>query len=76
MARERVAKARRQSVDRTARLYHRVDAHPLVALGVAAGGGLLAGVAMSSRGKDLAQLWSNPTLRQLLGLLLVSVRGP
>lgn len=75
-ARERVVQARRQSVDSAARLYHRVDAHPLIAVGVAAGGGLLAGVAMSSRGKDLAQLWSNPTLRRLLGLLLVSVRGP
>ncbi|HET7300411.1 MAG TPA: hypothetical protein VFJ01_07130 [Oleiagrimonas sp.] len=75
-ARQRVADARRQSVDSAARLYSRVDAHPLITVGVAAGGGLLAGMVMSSRGKDLAQLWSDPTLRRLLGFLLVSVRGP
>lgn len=75
-ARQRVADARRQSVDSTARLYRRVDAHPLMTVGVAAGGGLLAGMVMSSHGKDLAQLWSDPNLRRLLGFLLVSVRGP
>lgn len=74
-ARERVAEARRQSVDSAVRLYRRVDEHPLITVGIAAGGGLLAGVAMSSHGKDLAQLWSDPTLRRLLGFLLVSVRG-